>query len=184
VLFLNTFASAHSCSDVGAAPAGRRAAAKHRYIVHVHGSWFDDDHTAGFAFTAGEYIRPAAMRDFITFMKSLVSGCASHCGGPFRNGGVKKRSIVFVGCKGTVTDTHFEELWRQLSLMVADNIIDGMCTRDVPHFVIVPDDTTAAKMQTEAQRIRGEENDGITLHVVQCDGIAGLEPFMRGLINA
>lgn len=70
-----------------------------RFIIHVHGRYFDIGPEHGFCLTASEYNDNAMKQKFLDFMTGIVT----------------TKSLIFIGAKGTVEDEHFKALWETVT---------------------------------------------------------------------
>ena len=69
-------------------------------LIHVHGRYFDIGRDHGFCFTPKEYSDEATLLSFNSFMVKIVTNT----------------SLVFIGAKGTVKDSHFSQLWSKVGV--------------------------------------------------------------------
>lgn len=67
-------------------------------LIHVHGRYFDIGRDHGFCFTPNEYSDADTLLSFNSFMVKIVTNT----------------SLVFIGAKGTVEDSHFSQLWNNV----------------------------------------------------------------------
>lgn len=77
------------------------------YAVHFRGTWYERIRDYGFVVTEGDYAYPIALDKFEQFlMIKLITGQLH-----------RHKSLVFVGCSGTLSSFYFQILWRVLGLI-------------------------------------------------------------------